>query len=197
MTDTEIVDFLSKNTVKITFESPKGYKEIVSCPSGLPNLRDFVKEWVKSGGVVSIDMSVVKEQATKSILSQAVGGPVSEPQPMGRLDRFDTSVYRPRLEGSANRVDELWSILEVLYVRCERHNTKMIREQVSFFEEEYLAAVTKLVEKYSKTMKSLNNMDRQMKQAHELLSQDVVLVGDFEMKPAKLGLTEKIRGWLK
>ncbi|URC22229.1 hypothetical protein CHUUTOTORO_01440 [Serratia phage vB_SmaM-ChuuTotoro] len=197
MTDTEIVDFLSKNTVKIAFESPKGYKEIVSCPSGMPNLREFVKERAKSGGVISLDATVVKDRETKSYPSQSIEGPVSEHPPLGRLDRFDTSVYRPRLAGSADRVDELWNILEVLYVRCERHNTKMVREQVSFFEEEYIAAVTKLVEKYSKAMKSLNDMNKQMKQAHELLSQDVVFVGDFEMKPTKENWVDKVRGWFK
>lgn len=202
MTDTEIVDFLSKNTVKITFDSPKGYKEIVSCPSGLPSLRAFVTERAGQCGSVTLEVHGPKSRAEIPDTRTNFGlDPVAKPSGV-KEKKFDTSSYTkwPELTELVEQVDHHWGYLQMLTEYKARSFTSSCccsGPDIKYAEDLYRHSVVDLVDAYSTLMKRRKNFNLQMQEAHRILSQDVVLVGDFEMEPAKNGLTEKIRGWFK
>lgn len=194
MTDAEIVDFLSKNTAKVIFESPKGYKEIVSCPSGLPNLRSFVKERADQAGRVSLEITY----PTAAEVPPDTRADVAMPK-MVKEDKFDTSSYTkwPELTELVERVNHHWDYLQMLAEYKEKRDPYCSGADIKYAEDLYRHAVVDLVDAYSKLMKRRKNFNFQMQEAHRILSQDVVSIGDFEMKPAKENWSDKVRGWFK
>ncbi|URC22758.1 hypothetical protein KASHIRA_01840 [Serratia phage vB_SmaM-Kashira] len=213
MTDTEILDFLSKHTTKIEVNSSRGYKEILSCPDGVVGLRRYILDRVSD-----IDQLSLTIGTKKALETQAVSAPPPK-RIYPRLEEFDTAPYKDRLSGSSERVEGIWNALTAAYneldavcqktgIRPDPHShwgykVTGLMEHVIFLEGEYSLAVGELTEKFarvSKMNRKFNNLDKMMKEAHVLLTQDLVVVPEnFTLKPAppRQTVVDKIKGWFK